>query len=523
VPLYMRVAAISDVGRVRKNNEDSGYAGEHLVVIADGVGGAAAGELASTVAVQTIRRVDTAPESDLLEILAGAVHRANDRLGELIEDDPAVEGMGTTLTAALFDGEQIGLAHIGDSRCYLYRDGQLRQLTTDHTWVQSMVDEGEITAEEARTHAHRNVILKVLQGRTTDEPDLSMHPVQEGDRLLLCSDGLSDYVEPERIERIMGLTTVEQIAGELVQLALDAGAPDNVSVVVAEIIADKPASVVPVTIGVAADQKGPLSRLRSRATRLKDTGEIPVVDAELADEARRYAPRPPRRFRWARRIAYVFAALIVLTAASGVAYGWTQRQYFVASSHGNVAIYKGIQAHVPGLSLSHVYERRSLQLSQLSTYRRDQVHDGLPAESLGDARNIVDNLQSFADKCAEIASRPTKATPTKTKTTTPKHTKQTKTTRKPHSAKRTTARTNRTTKTKNTATRNTAPTSTPTSNVPDTGATAAPGNDDSSECDGATPLTQSTGPATSTETTPPDQTDNGQSSQTTPSTGSTSP
>jgi serine/threonine protein phosphatase PrpC len=501
VPLYMRVAAISDVGRVRKNNEDSGYAGEHLVVIADGVGGAAAGELASTVAVQTIRRIDTAPESDLLEILAGAVHRANDRLGELVEDDPAVEGMGTTLTAALFDGERIGLAHIGDSRAYLYRDDELQQLTTDHTWVQSMVDEGEITAEEARTHAHRNVILKVLQGRTTDEPDLSVHRLQAGDRLLLCSDGLSDYVDIERIERVMGLTTVEQIAGELVQLALDAGAPDNVSVVVAEIIADKPDKVTPVTIGVAAEHKGPLSRLRHRATRLKDTGEIPPIDAEIAEEARRYAPRAPLRFRWLRRLGYAVLALLLVLAASGAAYGWTQHQYYVASSDGKVAIYKGIQAHVPGLTLSHVYERKALLLSQLSTYRRDQVRAGLQADSLGDARNIVDNLQSFADNCAELASQPT--TPTKTtKTRATKQTKQTRrtrSTRRPSSGRTTTAGT----KPRTNASQTPRPTrsSPQTRTTPDT---AAPGNGDtSSECAGAAPLTDQTGaPTTTTAETP---------------------
>jgi PPM family protein phosphatase len=500
VPLYMRVAAISDVGRVRKNNEDSGYAGEHLIVIADGVGGAAAGELASTVAVQAIRRIDTAPESDLLEILAGAVHRANDRLGELVEDDPAVEGMGTTLTAALFDGEQIGLAHIGDSRAYLYRDDQLQQLTTDHTWVQSMVDEGEITAEEARTHAHRNVILKVLQGRITDEPDLSVHRLQEGDRLLLCSDGLSDYVDIERIERVMGLTKVEQIAGELVQLALDAGAPDNVSVVVAEIIADKPDKITPVTIGVAAEHKGPLSRLRHRATRLKDTGEIPPIDAEIAEEALRYAPRAPLRFRWLRRLGYALLAVLLVLAASGAAYGWTQRQYYVASSDGKVAIYKGIQAQVPGLTLSHVYERKSLLLSQLSTYRRDQVRDGLQADSLGDARNIVDNLQSFADKCADLASQPT--TPTKTtKTHTTKQTKQTRrtrSTRRPSSGRTPTAGAKPRTRASQTPrpTKSTPPTRT----TPDT-APPAPGNDDtSSECAGASPLTDQTGTPPITET-----------------------
>jgi PPM family protein phosphatase len=485
VTLYMRVAAISDVGRVRKNNEDSGYAGEHLVMIADGVGGAAAGDLASTVAVETIRRIDVTPESDLLEILAGAVHRANDRIGELVDEDPAVEGMGTTLTAALFDGDQIALAHIGDSRGYLFRDGTLTQLTIDHTWVQSMVDDGEITAEQARVHAHRNVILKVLQGRDTDEPDLSLHEMRDGDRLLLCSDGLSDYVDPERIEQLAGVEPLEQVASNLVQLALEAGAPDNVSVVVAEITSHRPEAVNPVTIGVAAEHKGPLSRLRHRAHRLKDTGELSPVDAELAAEAQRYAPRAPHRFRWLRRVVYTLVLLALLAGAGGVTYGWTQRQYYVSATDGHVAIFKGVQADVPGLTLSRVFERKRLLLSQLPTYRRNQVRDGLPADNLADARNIVTNLQGFANECAQLATQP----PT---TPTTRGTSSTSTPRTGHPSSRTppTRRLNPT-HTAGAATASTPPSVTP-------GGPRRTG-DTSAECAGATPLTPpTTGPGPTT-------------------------
>lgn len=489
--LYMRVAAISDVGRVRKNNEDSGYAGEHLVMIADGVGGAAAGDLASTVAVETIRRIDVPPESDLLEILAGAVHRANDRIGELVDEDPAVEGMGTTLTAALFDGDQIALAHIGDSRGYLFRDGALIQLTTDHTWVQSMVDDGEITAEEARVHAHRNVILKVLQGRDTDEPDLSLHEMRDGDRLLLCSDGLSDYVDPERIEQLAGLEPLEQVAADLVQLALEAGAPDNVSVVVAEITARRPEAVSPVTIGVAAEHKGPLSRLRHRAHRLRDTGEMSPVDAELAAEAQRYAPRAPHRFRWLRRVVYTLVLLALLAAAGGVTYGWTQRQYYVSATDGRVAIFKGVQADVPGLTLSRVFERKRLMLSQLPTYRRNQVRDGLPADNLADARNIVANLQGFANKCADLATQPS-TTPTTSRPT--RGTPSTNSPRTGHPSSRTPP-----TRPLNTTHTPGGSASTPSTTTPSTRRSG----DTSAECAGATPLTTPTTTGSGPTTTGP--------------------
>jgi protein phosphatase len=483
----MRVAAMSDVGRVRKNNEDSGYAGEHLIMIADGVGGAAAGDVASTVAVQTIRRIDVPPEADLLETLAGAVHRANDRIGELVDDDPAVEGMGTTLTAALFDGGQIGLAHIGDSRGYLYRDGALTQLTTDHTWVQSMVDDGEITAEEARVHAHRNVILKVLQGRDTDEPDLSLHEMRDGDRLLLCSDGLSDYVDPERIEQVAGSQPLDRVAPELVQLALEAGAPDNVSVVVAEITARRPEQITPVTIGVAAEHRGPLSRLRHRSHRLKDTGEIPPVDAELAAEEMRYAPRAPHRFRWLRRIGYTLVVLAVLATAAVLTYGWTQRQYYVSATNGHVAIFKGVQADVPGASLSHVFERKRLLLSQLPTYRRNQVRDGLPADSLTDARNIVANLQGFADKCASLATGPSSG-PSSTTGSAPTSS-QPSSSHSPRTRRPVTGSPSR-------QPHPTTGTSVPTTQAHPTTTAPPPGNGSSAECAGATPLTPAaTGPS----------------------------
>ena len=170
----LRYAAMSDVGPVRKNNQDSGYAGPRLLVVADGIGGQAAGDLASSLVVQTVRRLDDTDAEDLLEALAGAVHRANDRLAEVIEDDPAVEGMGTTLTAIMVDGDQVGLAHIGDSRGYLLRGDRLTRLTADHTFVQQLIDEGRITEDEARTHPHRSLIMRALDGRHSVEADLRL-------------------------------------------------------------------------------------------------------------------------------------------------------------------------------------------------------------------------------------------------------------------------------------------------------------------------------------------------------------
>src|SRR5919112_175899 len=178
----LRYAAVSDVGRHRKENQDSGYASEHLLVIADGVGGAAYGDVASATAVQLLRRLDAAPDEEMLGALAGAVHRIHDRLAEMVEQDEELDGTSTTVTAALFDGRRFGFVHVGDSRAYLLRDGQVQQITKDHTFVQTLVDEGRITEADSRVHPHRNIILRAVDGAHDTEPDLFHVDARPGDR-----------------------------------------------------------------------------------------------------------------------------------------------------------------------------------------------------------------------------------------------------------------------------------------------------------------------------------------------------
>jgi protein phosphatase len=416
--LRLRYSAVSDIGRSRRKNDDSGYAGPHFLMIADGMGGAAAGDLASAVAVQTMRRLDAPVDGDLLEALAGAVHRANDRLAELIEDDPAVEGMGTTVDAVLFDGAHIGLAHLGDSRGYLWRDGQLSMITHDHTWVQSLIDEGRITEEEAKVHSHRSLLLKVLDGRHDNDPDLSVHPVEAGDRILLCSDGLSGFVDQERIGRALGVGTAESAAQELLQLALDASSTDNITVVVADVIDDDDtASLVfePIIVGSAAEHpRGAWSRLRNWAHRDQLDPDEHLVDPDIDPEELRYAPREPRRYKWLKR-GVIAAIVLALAAAAGTwSYDWTQRQYYVAADGNYIAIYQGVQADLPGVDLHHVYERQDLLLSELPSYRRSQAIEGIDANDLADARSIVERLQSFADACANQSTAPTTTRPPRT-------------------------------------------------------------------------------------------------------------
>ena len=195
--LALRFAAVSHVGLLREGNEDSVYAGPQVLAVADGMGGHAAGEVASAVAIAALRHLDSdVPGSDLLDVLRASAESANEHLRDMVAGDPTLEGMGTTLTALLFAGSRIGLLHIGDSRAYLLRDGRIGQITHDHTLVQRLVDEGRISEQEAGSHPQRSLITRALDGREGIEPDLSVREARPGDRYLLCTDGLTGPVRP---------------------------------------------------------------------------------------------------------------------------------------------------------------------------------------------------------------------------------------------------------------------------------------------------------------------------------------
>ncbi len=394
--LSLRYVALTDTGLRRTNNQDSGYASTRLIAVADGMGGAAAGDLASAEAMNIIKRLDGDLDGDPLEALETAVRDANRRLGELVADDPAVEGMGTTLEAMLWDGERFATAHIGDSRSYRWRDGTLTQISTDHTFVQSLVDEGKLTPEEARTHPHRSLLLRVLLGRDDNEPDLDHVEGQAGDRFLLCSDGLTDMVDDEGISEALGAETIDMAATELVRLALEGGGYDNVTVVIGELVdaSQEPDTDLSSTDGrpqlVGAAAGGPRPRT-GRAAGHGDASPDQVDPEEL-----RYAPRPPSRWRWFRRVTALVVVVGILAAAGVVGYNWTQKQYYVAAYQGNVAIFQGVQADIPGLTLQHVAQETTIALNSLPQFRRQKVVDGIEAASRADADRIVAELERSA-------------------------------------------------------------------------------------------------------------------------------
>lgn len=431
--LTYRYVAMTDVGLRRSNNQDSGYASPRLLVIADGMGGAAAGDLASSATLSEIRELDReldpAIDGDALDAMRVAVHNANQRLARLIDDDPAVEGMGTTLEAMLWDGEKLAVAHIGDSRAYRLRGGRLSQLSVDHTFVQSLVDEGRITLEEARTHPHRSLLLKAILGRDDFEPDFTWLQPAPGDRYLLCSDGLTDMVDDETIERTMKLETIDVIATELVRLALDGGGSDNVTVVLAEFVTDdEPADEdlacadgKPQIVGSATNAPRPRSGSVTAATAPPiESTEVPGA-VEPDPEELRYAPQPVPKRMWLRWLLGSLVIIGLIGGASAYAYDWTQRQYFVAPSGDHVAIYRGIDVSLPLVTLSHVDQVTGVQIDSLPMYQRDRVKAGIPASDLAEARRIVTNLSIQVTEPTPTPTSPpttptrrTPATPTPT-------------------------------------------------------------------------------------------------------------
>ncbi|QNN53458.1 PP2C family protein-serine/threonine phosphatase [Nocardioides mesophilus] len=228
--------ARSDVGLVRDNNEDSGFAGPYLQLVADGVGGAAAGEVASATTAYVVSALSAdAASRDLRQLLTDAVRVAHEQLRAGVEADPGRTGMATTLTAALAHGDEVVMAHIGDSRGYRWREGRLEQLTTDHTVVQALIDEGQLTREQVPTHPYRSVVLRSVDADSDPVPDVFQADLRVGDRLMLCSDGLSDLVAEAEMGRALGLPDPQEAASALVDAALANGGRDNVTVLVADL------------------------------------------------------------------------------------------------------------------------------------------------------------------------------------------------------------------------------------------------------------------------------------------------
>ncbi|CAN5395707.1 protein phosphatase 2C domain-containing protein [soil metagenome] len=405
-------AAVSHVGKVRSNNQDSGYAGMHLFVVADGMGGHAGGDVASAIAAKRIAEADADYPSvrDAESALQQALIAANSILAETVFEHSELTGMGTTVSSILRVGDQLALAHIGDSRVYRFRDGELTQMTADHTFVQRLVDSGRITPEEAAVHPRRSVLMRVLGDvDASPEIDTAIFDTKPGDRWMLCSDGLSSYVPDEKMASILAtVRTAQGAADRLVKESLDHGAPDNVTVVLVDIDDSEGASgISPTFVGSASV---PLSFESDAARRpirlptllLHPLKATPPEDSHFEPEGEGYLEElieEDRKRARRRRIIWLVVLVLAVAAIVGgafAAYSWTQTKYYVGASDGKVAIYRGVQQNIGPISLSSVYQSTAITVDSLPPLQKTSVQTTISAENLRDALNIVDRLSTAA-------------------------------------------------------------------------------------------------------------------------------
>ena len=408
--LVLRYSARSDRGLVRQNNQDAVYAGPRLLALADGMGGHAAGEVASSLVISALAPLDEDdPGDDLLAELREATVEGNAAITRHVADSPDLEGMGTTLTAILFAGSRLGLVHIGDSRAYQLRDGALSQITKDDTFVQSLIDEGRITEEEAHTHPQRSLLLRAITGQDI-EPSLTMREARPGDRYLLCSDGLSGVVSDETLaETLSTYHDPRECADRMIELALRGGGPDNITCIVADVVDIDFGDDAPIVGGSVGDGRDEGPRPDSAAARASATT---MTRALPRLEPAPTAAAPPRR-HGLRVVAAVAAVVLVLAAAGGLARLWVMQQYYVGVDDNRVTIFQGVRGDVLGLPLHDVVEHSDLTTADLTESDLSAVTNGIVATNgLEGARNVVTMLSDRKLKpCPVISSTVAPTTP----------------------------------------------------------------------------------------------------------------
>jgi len=387
--LSLRFVGRSEIGHVRKNNEDSGYASADLLVVADGMGGHSAGELASAA---TVAAVVAACESsqqvdELLTLLSDAVITSGEYIADVVSGDRELTGMGTTLTAVAMRQDRIAMAHVGDSRAYLLRDGELVQMTKDHTYVQSLVDSGEITAAEAAVHPRRNLLMRAIDGIHAVEVDLSVREARLGDRFLLCSDGLCGVISDEVITNAMRLSDPTQSVTELIDSALSAGAPDNITVIVADVVTNG-APVDPVLVGAAIENE-----TQERLPDIEFPEELPT---ELAVELPLAEITASKR-NWLKP---VIATLLVLSIAIATSTWWLTNQWYLAEYKPThvVAVYQGI----PTGGLSRLIDVSDIPVSSLPSFEQQQLGNTIDAVTYEDAALSLSRLKARAALCQQV-------------------------------------------------------------------------------------------------------------------------
>jgi len=400
----------SDKGKVRSSNQDSGYSGVNLFVVADGMGGHAGGDIASAIATQHVAKVDDVYEDGELAIgaLLNAMREANVKLTETVSKFGYLAGMGTTMDAVLVTENLANIAHIGDSRVYLLRDNVMTQITKDHTFVQKLVDSGKITEEEALYHPRRNVLMRVL-GDATEEPEFDIHQLelQVGDRLLLCSDGLCSYVPGQIIEENLRVTNLDEAIDLLIDEAKEYGAPDNVTVLLLEVRESTEANEMTQGItwlGSAANEVVIKSNSAGRILEIFSPVRWLESFRDSASKEEFFSEKDPALAKainefggkvrnWKLRGVALFIALAILSGASlwGI-YSYTQSRYYLGVQDGKIAIYQGIKESFAGFGFSHLYEQSTVEVATLPDFQQELLTRTISADSLTDAKKKLKQI-----------------------------------------------------------------------------------------------------------------------------------
>ena len=408
--------AASDIGRVRKTNQDSGYAGYNFFFVADGMGGHAGGDIASAIIAQGVARADKDYEDtdQAASSVTEALLEANQKLASTVAEHPELKGMGTTFSGVVFTGDLVTVTHIGDSRVYMVSEGKVSQVTRDHTFVQRLVDTGRITAEEALTHPRRSVLMRVLGDvEIAPEIDTETFKAAPGDRWMLCSDGLCGVVPDEIINGILLNKSVdaEEATALLIYEAIEHGAPDNITVVVVDVLsaaAQTDFAAQPTFVGSAENEVVITTRRGSRLVEIfnprlirdlllrQPTEEFAVETEELLE---RIMKETRSKVRWRRvRGLAIIATLIALAGYLGYsAYAYTQTRFFIAESDGYVVIYQGIRESFGPFVFSREYQRTDLVVDQLNTYQQQLVERSISGDSLEDINNKLQTLREVGN------------------------------------------------------------------------------------------------------------------------------
>ena len=395
--------AASNIGRVRKSNQDSGYAGYNFFFVADGMGGHAGGDIASAIIAQSVARADREYEDtdQASSQVVEALLEANQKLADTVSEHAELKGMGTTFSGIVFTGDLVTVTHIGDSRVYMVSEDKVSQVTKDHTFVQRLVDTGRITPEEALTHPRRSVLMRVLGDvEISPEVDTEVFKVAAGDRWMLCSDGLCGVVPDEIINKILLDKSVdaEEATALLIYEALEHGAPDNITVVVVDVISSAVQSdfvVQPTFVGSAENEVVISTRRGSRLVEffnprmlrdllVRQPAEEFAVETEELLERIMKETRSKVRWRRIRGLAIIMTLIGVAGYLAFSAYAYTQTRFFIAENNGYVVIYQGIRESFGPFVFSREYQRTDIVVSELNTYQQQLVERSISGDSFAD-------------------------------------------------------------------------------------------------------------------------------------------